>query len=214
MLSEDLFNAFRWVCTLFLPGPKILWASLSVAVFFADNVYLQYFALGYYYEVFINHLARHAETSNVCDQRLFLEIGGPCMETQLFMSFFAFITVHLVCHGRHGIPKLKSVVCAACFFALVFSLVTMGTCSLPSIGFGALVGTVNGVMRALFYRAVLRDPVRHVLCAGRGSLIECMTQYAHQSKLYGADVLDSHCEYCNRIGCQHECIDDAQANTV
>jgi len=214
MMTDDLLNALRWSCSLFLPGPKILWASLSLAVFFVDSVYLQYFALGYYHEVFINHLVKHAEFGDICGQRVLPAFGGSCIETQLFTSFFAFIVVHLIFHGKHGIPKFKSVICAVCFIALVLSLFTMGTCNLLSIGVGAVIGIVNGILRALLYRAAFREPVRHILCSPNGSLIKCVTLYIHQSKLYGPSVFDSHCEFCHRVGCDGECMNDEDPGVV
>jgi len=208
MPNGDFINAFRWMCALFLPGPKILWASLSVAVFFTDSVYLQYFALGYYYEVFINHLAKHAEFGMLCGHPLLPHINGPCIETQLFASFFAFIAVHTLFYGRHGLPKLKTTICIVCFVALVLSLIAMGACNLLSIGYGAIVGVLTGMMRALFYRAVLRDPIIHLMGNSRHGLFECVAQFVKQSKLYGPVVIAESCEYCNRIGCNRECIDD------
>ena len=172
MILSTIADALQRLALFLLPGPKMLWCSVSVGVFLTDNAYLQYMGFGYHFELYINgmlwNMVRCAE---LCGRPTFAGAFGPCLDAQLFTAFFGFVATHVLCYGNAGLPRAKTFIGFACFATMALSLVTMGTCGVASVMLGAAIGVASGALRVILYRALIGDPrERHKLVRAAWSI--------------------------------------------
>ena len=141
-----------------LPTSTVLWKSLSVGAFFTGNIYLQYFALGYYFELYVNILCgtlHRVVVGGVVP--LCLNCSAPCFEVQLYVSFFSFVCTHIWSYGRDVLPKRKTCMCIFCFGVMIFFALTLETCSTHGALAAVILGLCTGCFKVLFYRAVIEE---------------------------------------------------------